>query len=29
MKLAAIISDLRSNREALEAVFTDIRSKGM
>ncbi len=28
MKLA-IISDLHSNREALEAVFTDIRSKGI
>ena len=27
MKLA-IISDLHSNREALEAVFADIRSKG-
>ena len=28
MKLA-IISDLHSNREALEAVFADIRSKGL
>ena len=28
MKLA-IISDLHSNREALEAVFADIRSKGI